>query len=196
MNPAGILSLAAQTVVSPRDVARLLLSIRPGTEALWTAFALVVVLNTLVFSASHLLAPVPVPGVLANPAVFAAMQAAVLASTIAALTWVGGLFGGTARLRDMALLLIWMQALRVLAQALMALVLPLPLAPVLGTGVFMAITGLGLWILLNFIDEAHGLGSLLKAGAVAGLGLLAMAFALSIVLALAGVDPNGMALNV
>ncbi|MBN7784079.1 hypothetical protein JYP51_04055 [Ponticoccus gilvus] len=194
MNPAGILSLAAQTVVSPRDVARLLLSIRPGAEALWTAFALVVVLNTLVFSASHLLAPVPVPGVLANPAVFAAMQAAVLASTIAALTWVGGLFGGTARLRDMALLLIWMQALRVLALALMALVLPL--APVLGTGVFMAITGLGLWILLNFIDEAHGLGSLLKAGAVAGLGLLAMAFALSIVLALAGVDPNGMALNV
>lgn len=194
MNVAGLLSLAMQTVVAPREVARLLLSIRPGAEALWTGFALVVVLNALVFSASHLLAPVPVPGVLANPAVFAAMQAVVLAASIAALTWVGGLFGGTARLQDMALLLIWMQALRILAHALMALVLPL--APVLGTGVFMAITGLGLWILLNFVDEAHGLGSLLKAGAVAGLGLLAMAFALSIVLALVGVDPNGMAMNV
>lgn len=194
MNAAGILSLALQTVLAPREVARLLLSIRPTTEALWTGFALVVVLNTLVFAVSHLVTPVPVPGVLANPAVFACVQAAVLAASIAALTWMGGLFAGTASLRDMALLLIWMQAMRVLAQALMTLVLPL--APVLGTGVFMAITGLGLWILLNFIDEAHGLGSLLKAGAVAGLGLLAMAFALSIVLALAGVDPNGMAMNV
>jgi hypothetical protein len=196
MTPAAILSLAVQTVVAPRDVARLLLALRPGTEALWTGFALVVVLNTLVFSASHLLTPgpVPMPLPLGNPAIFAAMQATVLAATIAALTWMGGLFGGRARLADMALLLIWMQALRVIAQAALAVILPL--APGLGTLAFMAITGLGLWILLNFIDEAHGLGSLLKAGAVAGLGLLAMAFALSVVLALAGVDPNGMAMNV
>lgn len=190
MTMNGFLRLAVQTVTAPRDVARLLLSIRPGREALLTGFALVVVLNALVFSASQLLSPAPMPAAFSNPAVFAAMQAAVLGATILALTWTGRLLGGRARLEEVALLLIWMQALRVLAQALLMLLIPA--STVLGAAVFMALTVVGIWILLNFLDEAHEFGGLLKAAAVVGLGLLAMAFALSILLALAGVDPNGM----
>lgn len=190
MTLQGFLKLAVQTVTAPRDVARLLLSIRPGQEALLTAFALVVVLNALAFALSQVTNPAPVPVALASPMVFAVMQAGALAATIAALTGVGRMLGGKAGVQDIAILLIWMQALRVLAQA--GLLVLIPLVPMLGAVAFMAITGLGIWILLNFLDEAHELGGLWKAGLVMGLGLLAMAFALSILLTLAGVDPNGM----
>lgn len=190
----GFLRLALQSVTNPREVGALLLSIRPNREALWTAFALVVVLNTLVFSVSIQLAPEGIPDFLANSTSFLAMQAAVLAASILGFTWVGRLFGGRARLEEMALLMIWMQGLRVLVQ--IALLVLVPLSPVLGGFATMAATALGVWIVVNFIDEAHELRSLLKALAVLVLGVLAMAFVLSLILTLVGVTPEGMMNNV
>ncbi|KUF11462.1 hypothetical protein AVJ23_06765 [Pseudoponticoccus marisrubri] len=190
----GVLSLAVQTVVAPRDVARLLLSIRPGREALATAFALVVVLNALVFQGSRLLMPGPVPPLLGNPVSFLVLQGGTLALTALALTWTARLFDGRGRFEEVALLLIWMQGLRVLVQA--ALMLILPLSAGLGTLALAVGTAVGVWILLNFLDEVHGLGSLFKAALVLMLGVIAMAFALSVLLALAGVTPNEMTTNV
>ncbi|MBV7393655.1 YIP1 family protein [Mameliella sediminis] len=186
----GFLRLAAQSVTNPREVAALLLSIRPNREALWTAFALVVVLNALLFSASILVDPSSVPPFLSSPVAFLVMQGGALAASILALTWVGRMFGGRAKVEEIALLLIWMQGLRVLVQAATLLLVPVSLS--LAGLLTMVATGLGVWIAVNFIDEAHGLGGLLRALAVLVLGMLAMAFAVSILLTLAGVSPEGM----
>ncbi len=186
----GYLKLALQSVTNPREVAALLLSIRPNREALLTAFALVVVLNTLVFSGSVLLAPGTVPAFLTNPVAFLAMQAVVLAGSILGFTGVGRIMGGRGRLEEVALLMIWMQGLRVLVQ--LALLVLTPLSPGLSGMATMAATAIGVWILINFLDEVHELGNLLKAVAVMILGVLAMAIALSLLLAFAGVTPEGM----
>ncbi|MGP6088882.1 YIP1 family protein [Antarctobacter jejuensis] len=186
----GYLKLALQSVTNPREVAALLLSIRPNREALLTAFGLVVVVNTLVFSSSVLLAPGTVPAFLASPMVFLAMQAVVLAGSILGFTGVGRIMGGRGRLEEVALLMIWMQGLRVLVQ--IALLILTPLSPGLAGLATMAATALGVWILINFLNEVHELGSLIKAVAVMILGVLAMAFALSLLLAFAGVTPEGM----
>lgn len=186
----GFLRLALQTVTNPREVAALLLSIRPRREALWTAFALVVVLNAMVFSGSLLLDPTGVPSLLSNPVILLVLQGGALAGVILALTWTGRLFGGKARIEEIALLMIWMQGLRILIQGAMLLVIPISLT--LAGLVTMAATALGVWIAVNFLDEAHGLGGPLRALAVLVLGMFAMAFAVSLLLTLAGVTPEGM----
>lgn len=186
----GFLRLALQTVTNPREVAALLLSIRPRREALWTAFALVVVLNAMVFSGSLLLDPTGVPSLLSNPVILLVLQGGALAGIILALTWTGRLFGGKARIEEIALLMIWMQGLRILIQGAMLLVIPISLT--LAGLVTMAATALGVWIAVNFLDEAHGLGGPLRALAVLVLGMFAMAFAVSLLLTLAGVTPEGM----
>tara|TARA_R100000750_G_C2329663_1_gene89663 strand:- start:65 stop:649 length:585 start_codon:yes stop_codon:yes gene_type:complete len=190
VTPEAFLKLALQSVTNPREVAALLLSIRPGREALWTAFALVVVLNALIFSASLLMDPTGVPTLLSSPVMLLVLQGAALAGSILALTWAGRLFGGKARIEEIALLMIWMQALRILVQGALLLIIPVSLV-LAGLGT-MAATALGVWIAVNFLDEAHELGGPLRALAVLVLGMFAMAFAVSLLLTLAGVTPEGI----
>lgn len=191
MTPQAFLSLAVQSLTAPREVARLLLSMQLGRDVLTTSFALVVVLNALIFSvADQFLSDTPGAGLLGEPLVFLAMQGLTLLATIVFLTWVGGIMGGTARLEDMAVLLIWLQVLRVAVQA--ALVVILPLAPALGGLIMLLASAAGVWILINFIDEAHGLDNMFKAGLVLIFGIFGMAVALSIVLAFLGITPNGL----
>ena len=193
MRVDAFLRLAVQSVTAPRDVARLLLSIRPGAEALWTGFALVVVLNALVFGLSRLLLPdggLTGAEVLDSPFAFMALQAATLAATIAALTWAGRGVGGSGGLADVAVVMIWLQALRVLAQAVVLVVMPI--SAFLGAVLVMTASALGIWIAVHFIDEAHALRSVLKAILVLVVGIVGMAIVLSIVLSAIGITPDGV----
>lgn len=189
----ALLKLALQSVTAPRVAAILLLSIRPGREALATAFALVVVAMAVAFSAALLIDPPQnaLPMLMGTPIGFMLMQALVLAGTIVGLYFVGrAFFGGKDDFAGLALLMIWMQALRVLMQFAM---LPLlPFAPELATLLMLAASVVGIWIALNFVDEALALGGLHKAAGVLVLGLLSMAIALAMLMALIGVTPEGM----
>ncbi len=190
MTPAAFLSLALQTIAAPRDVARLLMSANLSREALLTAFGLVIIASGLVFHVSNLLSPGPVPVMLADPIRFVILQAVVQGATIAALTGMGRIMGGTARLSDIAVLMIWLNAIRVVVLVLLSVLMMV--SGLLSMLVIFAMTALGFWITLNFIDEAHGFENLFKAFGTLVLGLLAMAFALSFLLTLAGVSPEGM----
>jgi hypothetical protein len=190
----GFLSLAVQTVTAPRDVARLLLSLRLGPEALLTAFALVCVLNTLLYGVSLTLPLEQEAAVQLPLTAFLALQVLVLGGTILAFTWAGRMLGGVGEPVQMALLLIWMQGLRVLVQVVFVLVAPL--APALGGLLFFAASVLGVWIAVHFLDEVHGFDNLFRALMVLVLGVVGMAIALSVILALVGVSPNGTFSNV
>ena len=195
MTPAAFLSLALQTVTAPRDVARLLLSIRPGSEALITAFALVVVLNALVYGLSVVaLGEGGMAALISAPLAFMALQALTLGLVIAMLSALGRALGGVARLEDVALLLIWLQALRVLAQlGIMVLML---VTPALGSLAVLIVSALGVWIAVHFVDEAHGLQNMLKSVAVLVGSVLGMALAISVILTALGVAPEGVVGNV
>ncbi|MBS0123970.1 YIP1 family protein [Thetidibacter halocola] len=188
MTLQGFLSLAVQSVTAPRQVARLLLSIDLSREALRTAFALVIVLNAIVYALSQILSGGAVPVLLASPVVFMVLQGATLAGTIAAIAAIGRGLGGAGRIEDIALMMIWLQALRLLAQ--LAILLVLPLSPALGSALVGLATVLGIWIAAHFIDEAHGFDNMWRAILTLVLGVLAVIVALSFLLTLAGVDPN------
>ena len=192
MTVQGFLRLAVSTVTSPRDVARLLVSLQLGRDVLVMLFALVVVLNTLVFSLSVLGAPAEglVGVMLGSPVVFGALLALSLALVILAVTYAGRALGGAAGLADMAVLVIWLQALRVLVQG--AALLLTPLSPVLAGLTVMVASILGLWILVNFIDVAHGLGSLFKSALTLLLAVVGMTLGLSFVFSLLGLTNAGL----
>lgn len=196
MTPQAFVKLAYESIGAPRSVARQLMSAHLTREAIWTAFALVVVLNALVFGAMLVLDPPPsgVPAFLATPGGYLVVQGVTLGGTILAMTLMGRMLGGAGRFLDMALLMIWLQALNIFVQVATSLLLLL--SPGLAGLFVIAATGIGFWILLNFIDEAHGLGNLLKAFFVFLLGLLALGFTLSVILTLAGFTPEGMMGNV
>ncbi|APZ51333.1 YIP1 family protein [Salipiger abyssi] len=193
MTAAGFLRLAWQTLVAPRDVAKLLLSLRLGHEALLTALALVVVLNALVVG---LIQASGLPGAalpfLISPGVIAALLAAMLTASILFMTWLGRILGGQGRAEDIALLLIWLQALRALGQV--AVALAAAVSGALASLLVIAALIAGIWIMINFLDVAHGFESLGKALMLLVLGSVALVFALSFVFTLLGVTPNGMSI--
>ncbi|WP_439122443.1 YIP1 family protein [Marivita sp.] len=192
MTFAGFLRLAFNTVSAPRDVARLLLAMNLPSQALWLAFALVIVLNTLMFSASMML----VPGddlfgpVLGSPTVFGAMLAVSVGALIVAVTLCGRPLGGRATYSQIGILVIWLQALRVLMQVVVALLGPISLF--LSGIVISAASVLGIWIFVNFIDVAHEMGSLLRAGLILLLAVVGMMLGLSLIFSLLGVSTGGI----
>lgn len=192
MTLAGFLRLAFNTVSAPRDVARLLLAMNLPSQALWLAFALVIVLNTLVFSVSLMFVPADdlFGPVLANPTVFGAMLAVSVAALIATVTLCGRPLGGRASFAQIGILVIWMQALRVLLQGVVAVVGPLSLF--LSGILVSAGSVLGIWIFVNFIDVAHKTNSLLRAGLVLLLAVVAMMLGLSLIFSLLGVQTGGI----
>lgn len=190
MSAAALLSLAWQTVVAPREVARLLLSLRLSREVLLTGFALVVVLNALIVGLMQLGGEVPA-GMLLAPVPMGLLLATMLAASIGVMTWAGHILGGSGRIEDVAVLLIWLQALRAVAQLGVAL-----LGAVSGGLALLAVLGslvVGIWILVSFLDEAHALGSPFKALLVLILASVALVLALMMIVSLLGVGPNGMA---
>lgn len=190
MTVAGFLSLAWQTLVAPREVARMLIGLNLSREALLTGFGLVVVLNALIVGLMQMGGELAAMGGL-MPVSMGLLLAVMLAGTIGALTWAGRSFGGTARLEEVAVLLIWLQGLRAVAQVGVALVG----AVSGGLAVLLVLAALlaGLWILVCFIDEAHGFGSPLKALLVLILATAVLVAALMMIVSLMGVGPNGMA---
>ena len=188
----GFLRLALQTVTAPREVAQLLLALNLPRQALWLAFMLVIVLNTLMFSVSLLFSPSDdlIGPLLGSPSVFGTMLAASVAALIFAVTVCGRPLGGTASFDQIAILLIWIQALRVLMQAVLIVLGPVSL--LLSGVVVSAASVVGIWILVNFIDVAHEIGSLLKSGLVLLLAVVGMMLGLSVIFSLLGVQTGGI----
>ncbi|MCL3883503.1 YIP1 family protein [Marivita sp. GX14005] len=192
MTVDGFFRLAMNTVTAPRDVARLLLSLNLPHQALWLAFSLVIVLNTLMFSLSVMVMPASdmVAPVLGSPIVFGAMLAVSVAALIFMVTVSGRVMDGAAGFAQIAVLVIWLQALRVLVQGVVVL-----LGPVSGTLsgiVVLAASLLGVWIFVNFIAVAHETGGLLKAGFILLLAVAGMMLALSLIFSLLGVPAGGL----
>ncbi|SNR41391.1 YIP1 family protein [Puniceibacterium sediminis] len=192
MNLTAFLQLSWNSVVAPRDVARQLISLRLGQEALLLAFALVVVLNALLFGLTVLATPTSgaSQSLLSSPLFFMILLGGALAITIVALTWVGRMLGGAGRIEDIAVLLIWMQALRVLVQIAMLVLLPLSMA--FSAILVLAASVAGVWMLVHFIDEAHGFGNLLRALLVLILAVTGTALGLALFMSLIGATTMGL----
>ncbi|MDK3072708.1 Yip1 family protein [Sedimentitalea sp. JM2-8] len=186
MTLSDLRQLAILSIKDPAQAARMLLTAEPAREALWTALAVVAVLNAILFTLSNMLVsgPVPLPGMLSAPVVYCLLVAGGLILTIHALFWSGRVLGGTGTIDDIMTVVLWLQALRLVAQvAVMVLLLFMPLFSAL---LVFAVSLYGLYMLLHFINQAHRLDSLGRSAGVLVGAMLAIVLGLTLLLSLFG----------
>lgn len=192
MTAADWRALVVVSITDPATAARQILSLSLGRDVLWLALLLAVVLNTLVLMVSNLLAPGAsdlVPAILLSPVVYAALLCVVLLATVVSLHKVGQSMGGTGRFYDVMALIVWLQYLRVMVNV--AVIVLLYVLPALSMLLGMAASIVGLYILLHFINQAHALGSLMRAAGVLAIAVICIAVALFLLLALVGGPSTG-----
>ncbi|MCT4685619.1 MAG: YIP1 family protein [Roseicyclus sp.] len=194
MNMGNLLRMARDTVSNPREGAETVLALGLPKQALWLAFALVVVLSMLLGDLLYLLADLPRDGAMtgplgASPLVMGLLQGAFLFLMAHAVTLVGRMFGGTGRFDEALALIVWLQFIFLCVQILqLAAVLVIP--PMAGLITMLAV-GLFFWLLVNFIATLHGftsLGMVLVMTILSGFTIL---FVLSLILTLLGVTFEG-----
>lgn len=187
-----LLPLAMRTISQPREAAAEILSMRPERSILWSALALAVVLNTIVYQLSLVLTPPqgPLPVMFTSPIIFAGFIGAGLILSIYSLTYAGRFIGGKANVESVMVLLIWLQFLRFAVQ-LAAFVLTIIVPGIAGLLVLGA-TLYGMYLLLHFIDVAHEFNNLFTSFGALVLSGLGIMLGLAILLSMLGVQNMGL----
>lgn len=171
---------------TPRTAADLIIAIELPRDVLWTALALVAVINTfmLYFLVQITETPVPIPGYFDRPMTLFFLNAGLMVVYIHAMFWAGLAIGGQGRLMDVLAVVVWFQALWLMAQV--ATVLISLAVPGLGALVSFGVAIWGLWIFLNFLAAALNLSSAWHGVAVLLVSFVGLVFGLGIVMALIG----------
>ncbi|WP_306004748.1 Yip1 family protein [Aquicoccus porphyridii] len=190
-------NLARSTFLAPNEAAATILAIRRSVsnQVLWMAVVLAAVLNALVVSVNMQLFPPAAEAVEAMPPVFlspgllAIFVTGGLVISVFVLLWAGRVLGGKAELGDMLAVMAWIELVQVGLQVsltILAVVLP-GLAQMAG---FVASIWM-LFILVVFIDSAHGFGSRMRAVGVMILSFFLLVMGLMFFLLLIGASAEG-----
>lgn len=178
-----LIQLARLTLEDPRAATRALLAEGVPMPARTAGLLLVAVVSALLASLQLGLNPQPMDPVsafmLASPFRAAVVQWIFLALSVLLIHRVGRAFGGRGSFADSLLVVVWLQVLMLVVQALQlvtGILLP-PLGGLIGLASFV----LFLWLMTCFVAELHGFASRGKVF----LGMVVTAFAAGMVLGLA-----------
>ncbi|GAA6175279.1 YIP1 family protein [Sulfitobacter pacificus] len=188
----ALIPLVQTSLRNPRGAARLIMAMRLGREALWTALALVAVINSfLVLLIVHTSAtPIPLPGYFEKPLTLFVLIAGLLVVYIHAMYWAGLAVGGKGDLMDVLAVVVWFQVLRAIAQA--AIVVMSLAIPPLGGLLSLVVAVWGLWIFLSFLAEALGLKSVWHAVAVLCVAFVGIVLGVVVLIAMFGGAAQGV----
>lgn len=180
-----LLSMARFTLQSPRQGARMVIEADVPVPARWVALVLAAILSALLAHVSFGLMPAEVRGQMGqsmqNPVGTAAFQAALMLVVAHLMHWVGRWFGGKGSFADALMLMVWLQFILLVLQAIQIIVQVV--LPPLTDVVAMLSVVIFLWLITNFIAELHGFSSIGKTFlGVLGV-MLALGFALALLLA-------------
>lgn len=196
MTGTAFFPLVEMTLRTPRDAAAQIINWQLGRDVLWTALALVAVLNTFVIILLIQVAQpdMPMPSYFSAPLALYVLLAGLLVVYVHAIYWAGLAIGGQGALADVLALVVWLQILRALAQV-GVLVLTI-LVPQLALLLSLVIAFWGLWILLSFISTSLNLPSLGHAIAVLIIGAVGLVVGLGFLLTLINLAAQGVLSNV
>jgi hypothetical protein len=195
MDQDALKNLALETLQSPRTAAQKIISLNLSRDILWSSLVLVACLNSIITGLSLLLGDASVlPTLLRNPILFFAIFAGIQVLSIHAFYWTGLAIGGKGDLGDVLALLVWLQALQLVAQVVLFVLVFV--SPGLTDILAMAVSVFALWITVNFLTEALNLPSLLHAVGAMVLAAIGIAFGLMILVGLIGLGAMGVPANV
>jgi hypothetical protein len=165
--------LIIASLLQPRLAARQLLDARLPPVVGWSLFGLGIVLSALMGHLATGLMPLPegVAPIDLSPFALTALQAISQILVLLAAVYLGRFMGGQGRFGDVLVLIAWIEILLVAAQAI-DLFLLIALPPLAGVLPLIAVVMM-LWIMANFLAEAHGFASAWAVlGAIIGLSML------------------------
>lgn len=191
MNKQEFVDLIVLSLRNPRAAAKQIIDMNLPMPVLWNCALLVVILSVLLTFATITSAPESslVLQMGGTPMGFTILSAGSMVMLIFGLYWTGRMLGGKGDLHSFIALVVWIQFLWLLAQLVQTFLVLLspPLAALLG----FASLGYGLWILIQFINEAHKLNNALIGAATLVLAALGVTLGLSILLGIIGVTALG-----
>jgi hypothetical protein len=184
--------LVIDSLLRPRAAARQVLAAAVPEIVLLQAAIMVTCLGVVLGYAALRMSPEAIDVVMASvlgiPVLGALVQLATMGVVVALTLLVGRLFGGTGSLAGALALVVWLNAVMVLIQAvqLVALAVLTPLAAVLAIAtIFWA-----LWAYANFVAELHGFQNpVIVLGAVILTGIV-LFFGTAMLLAILGITPQ------
>lgn len=193
--------LALDTLRDPKGTAHRIMGWNLDRATLYMALFAVAAVNTLLASTPVVLSPggvdaaaraaLPVLALLERPIMFFVIVAGTLVIMIQAFFWAGRAMGGTGEMTDMMALIIWLQALRAVAQAV---ILAVGIAaPVLATLVALGLQIVAFWLFLHFISAAMRFDSLLRAFGLLIAVATGLFIGLMMILSLLGISAGGIA---
>lgn len=160
-------------LLQPRLAARRLLDAQLPLAVGWSLFGLGIVLSALMgYVATGLMTPPEgVAPIDLSPFALTALQALSQFLVLLAAVYLGRFMGGQGRFGDVLVLIGWVEILLVAAQAI-DLFLLIAMPPLAGVLPLIAVVMM-LWIMANFLAEAHGFASAWAVlGAIIGLSML------------------------
>lgn len=190
---AYLSELIRLSIFDPRKAARMVLDLQFSREILWMMVLLVVILSVLLTYVTMVAAggtSVEVLGIAQSPMFLAIFMAANMVFLIFALLWTGKALGGFGTLEGFIAVITWLQALLLLAQAIQT-VLAL-VSPTLSSTFGVVSLVYGVWVLIQFITEAHGFTHWGRGVAVLVLGILGVTAGISLILGVIGVSTVGL----
>jgi hypothetical protein len=184
-------SLLLRTLRDPQEAARRLLALDIPAEARWIAVLLVAVLAVISLDIALWMVPEAEPSIfsmLANPWLGMPLQVFSILTLAAVMTGAGRPLGGRGAYADALTLVVWIEFVMVVAQAVQIasmLVLP-PLS------LLVSITSLVLfiWLMVHFTAVLHGLTNLGQVVLALIVGFVAVVVLAAVVLAVLGITPQ------
>lgn len=180
------------SLVQPRMAARAVIDLGLGRDLLVQAAAAVTALGVILGYVAVAVGPGQVDqvsaAILANPLMGAALQFFVVLAA-GFFTWrIGQAFGGTGSLDGGLAVVVWLNAMMLLIQAVQLMVM-LVLPPLAGLIALLTVVW-ALWAFANFVAELHGFQNpfFVLGGVI--LSMIVLFFAIAMVLAILGIAPQ------
>ncbi|MGB0661825.1 MAG: YIP1 family protein [Mangrovicoccus sp.] len=189
----SVLSHVWQTLKSPRDMAKRIMTIDLPTPVLWELVTAIVLVSVIMGQLGTLAIAPDLAQIddyfLANPLVMAVLQLALVVFTVFATFFIGRIFGGKGQLRDSLLLLTWLQLVMMCLQVVQTVLLIV--AP--GLGQLATVFGLFLflWLYTIFTAEMHGFKSVPAVFVMILVSAFGISFVLTLILTALGVSVTG-----
>ncbi|WP_172331258.1 Yip1 family protein [Mangrovicoccus sp. HB161399] len=196
--PGGIIALVLATLRDPRGTARQILAMQLPQNVLWLILFTVAIVSALIGQAAGLLF-LPSPGaggdaVVLGPLFMAGLQLGGLVLTVFAVHHIGRIMGGQGTLERSLLLLSWLEIVMVavqLAQLVLLFLLSFTGSSLPGLLVMAASFALVAWVFTAFVAEIHGFSNLWLVFLMIIASVLAISFALSLILSFMGLTFSG-----
>ncbi len=179
-------ALLRETLSDPRSAARRVIAIDMPDAARWQALLLVVVLSVILVQVALMISPggAAMGPMGAAPVQAGLLQGVALVMMVAAVHFIGRAMGGSGSFGQALIVIVWLQFVTLCFQILQ--IVTLIIVPPLAGVVALASLAVFLWLLVSFVQELHGFRSRALVFVMILMSFFAIAFVLSIALAMLG----------